>query len=56
MGAIFASMGTHDARSLPAKTQETLRLRVVKAVRNGMPQTKAAHVFGLARGTIIVTP
>ena len=45
-------METHDARSLPAKAQETLRLRVVKAVRNGMAQTEAARVFGLARGTI----
>jgi transposase len=45
-------MGTHDARSLPSKAQEILRLRVVKAVRNGMSQTDAARVFGLARGTI----
>jgi transposase len=45
-------MDAHDARSLPAKAQETLRLRVVKAVRNGMSQTEAAGVFGLARGTI----
>src|ERR1700686_859627 len=52
MSAIVAGMETHDARSLPAKAQETLRLRVVKAVRNGMAQTEAARVFGLARGTI----
>src|SRR5579862_7514960 len=45
-------METHDARSLPAKAQEALRLRVVKAVRKGMAQTEAARVFGLARGTI----
>src|ERR1700688_1799500 len=48
----LSGMDAHDARSLPAKAQETLRLRVVKAVRNGMSQTEAAGVFGLARGTI----
>lgn len=45
-------MDTHDARSLPAKAQEALRLRVVRAVRNGMSQAEAARVFGLARGTV----
>src|ERR1700722_1474219 len=52
MSAILAGMETHDARSLPAKAQEALRLRVVKAVRNGMTQTEAARIFGLAQGTI----
>ncbi|MGH2508956.1 MAG: IS630 family transposase [Ktedonobacteraceae bacterium] len=45
-------MDTHDARSLPPKAQEALRLRVVRAVRKGMSQTEAARVFGLARGTV----
>ena len=43
---------TKDARSLPAVAQEDLRLRVVKAVGDGMKQTKAAEVFGVARGTV----
>ena len=36
----------------PPKAQEDLRLRVVEAVQNGISQTEAARVFGLARGTI----
>jgi transposase len=45
-------MKTQDARSLPAKAQEALRLRVVKAVRDGLTQTEAARLFGVARGTV----
>jgi transposase len=45
-------MRTQDARSLPAKAQEALRLRVVKAVRAGLTQTEAARLFGVARGTV----
>ena len=45
-------MKTQDARSLPGKGQEALRLRVVKAVREGMTQTQAARLFGVARGTV----
>jgi transposase len=41
-----------DARSLPGKSQEDLRRRVVEAVQNGLSQTEAAHVFGVARGTV----
>src|SRR5882762_4077668 len=50
--AIFRGMKTQDARSLPAKAQEALRLRVVKAVRDGLTQTEAARLFGVARGTV----
>jgi len=50
--AILPSMKIQDARSLPAAAQEDLRRRVVKAVFNGMSQTEAAGVFGVARGTI----
>lgn len=41
-----------DARSLPGKGQEALRQRVVKAVRQGMSQTEAGRLFGVARGTV----
>jgi len=41
-----------DARSLPGKGQEALRQRVVKAVRQGMSQTEAGQLFGVARGTV----
>ena len=45
-------MKTQDARSLPAKAQEALRLRVVKAVCDGLTQAEAARLFGVARGTV----
>ncbi len=45
-------MVIQDARSLPAVAQEDLRRRVVRAVKDGMKQTKAAEVFGVARGTV----
>lgn len=45
-------MKTRDARSLPSSAQEDLRRRVVRAVKQGMKQTEAARVFGVARGTI----
>ena len=45
-------MGKHDARSLPAKAQEDLRRRIVEAVQQGLSQTEAARVFGVARGTV----
>lgn len=48
----MTGMKTQDARSLPAKAQEALRLRVVKAVRDGLTQTEAARLFGVARGTV----
>jgi transposase len=41
-----------DARSPTAKAQEALRLRVVKAVHDGLTQTEAARLFGVARGTV----
>lgn len=41
-----------DARSLPAKTQETLRLKAVKAVRDGMRQVAAAETFGVTRQAV----
>jgi transposase len=45
-------MGKQDARSLPGEAQEDLRRRIVEAVENGLSQTKAARVFGVARGTV----
>lgn len=45
-------MKTQDARSLSAQAQEALRLRVVKAVRDGLTQAEAARLFGVARGTV----
>ncbi len=45
-------MKTQDARSLPAKTQEALRRRVVQAVREGLTQAEAARLFRVARGTV----
>jgi len=45
-------MRNKDARSLSSAAQEDLRKRVVRAVRNGMSQTKCAKVFGVARGTV----
>jgi transposase len=45
-------MGKQDARSLPAKAQEDLRRRVVETVQQGLSQTEAARVFGVARGTV----
>jgi len=48
----MTGMKTQDARSLPAKAQEALRLRVVNSVRDGLTQTEAARLFGVARGTV----
>jgi len=45
-------MTTTDARALPAAAQADLRWRTVKAVRDGMTQTEAARVFGVARPTV----
>ena len=45
-------MRKQDARSLSAETQEDLRRRVVEAVQQGLSQTAAARVFGVARGTV----
>lgn len=45
-------MRIQDARSLPEKAQADLRRRVVRAVREGLSQTEAASVFGVARGTV----
>lgn len=45
-------MKKQDARSLPGKAQEDLRRRVVEAVRKGLLQTQATHVFGVARPTV----
>ena len=45
-------MDLPDARSLPAKAQEDLRRRVVKAVNGGMSQSEAARVFGVCRYSV----
>src|SRR5436309_905077 len=42
-------MKVKDARSLSSEAQEALRVRVVKAVRDGMTQAEAARVFGISR-------
>lgn len=43
---------TTDARSLSSNAQETLRLKAVAAVEEGMKQKKAAEVFGVHKVTI----
>jgi transposase len=45
-------MEQQDARSLSGEGQEDLRRRVVEAVQKGLSQTKAAGIFGVARGTV----
>jgi len=42
----------NDARSLPTKAQETLRIRAVNAVVNGMRQMAAADTFGVTRQAV----
>jgi transposase len=41
-----------DTRKLPPSTQEEIRRKAVAAVNDGMTQTKAAKVFGVAQKTI----
>lgn len=41
-----------DARRLAPRAQESLRLRVVRAVRAGMSQAAAARVFGVSRQSV----
>jgi transposase len=45
-------MKTHDARKLSPSAQEAIRIKAVRAVRNGMTQSAAAAVFGVARQTL----
>ena len=45
-------MTKRDARFLTSEAQETLRIRVVEAVRGGMSQTEAARVFGVSRVSV----
>lgn len=45
-------MEIQDARTLSADAQEAIRRRAVQAVREGMTQGKAAHLFGVARPTV----
>jgi transposase len=45
-------MKLKDARSLTPQAQEALRKRAVRAVLSGMTTTRAANVFGVARGTV----
>ena len=45
-------MDPPDARSLPAKAQEDLRRRVVRAVKAGLSQSEAARVFGVCRYSV----
>jgi len=45
-------MKLKDARSLTSQAQEALRKRAVQAVLSGMTMTRAAKVFGVARGTV----
>jgi transposase len=42
-------METRDARSLPSKAQEALRLRVVAAEAGGRKQVEVAEIFGVTR-------
>lgn len=48
----MAFMKVKDARSLTPAAQEALRIRVVKAVREGLSQVEAASTFEVARGTV----
>jgi len=41
-----------DARYLSPQAQESLRLRVMRAVRSGMSQAEAARVFGISRQSV----
>jgi transposase len=41
-----------DARSLPAKAQEALRIKAVEAVCGGMSQVAAAKAFGVTRQAV----
>jgi transposase len=45
-------MKLKDARSLAPQAQEALRQRAVQAVLSGMTITRAANVFGVARGRV----
>lgn len=42
-------MQKQDARNLSPSAQEALRLRVVRAIHEGMSQVDVAHVFGVSR-------
>ena len=42
-------MTTRDARSLPSAVQESIRIRVVRAVEAGLTQGSAAERFGVSR-------
>lgn len=42
-------METRDARSLPSKAQEALRMRAVAAVAGGRKQVEVAEIFGVTR-------
>ena len=45
-------MKTKDARSLSHDAQEALRLRVVRAILNGMKQVQAVRFFAVSRPAI----
>jgi len=45
-------MSSTDARCLSPDAQETLRLRVIEAVRNGMKPAVAARTFGVSRSSV----
>ena len=42
----------HDGRKLSKEAQEVLRLKVVRAVKSGMPQVEAVDVFGVSKGAV----
>jgi len=45
-------MRNQDARSLSPEAQEFIRLRVVRAILDGMKQVEAVRVFGVSRAAI----
>ncbi len=45
-------MNTHDTRTLSPAAQEELRVRVVRAVKEGLTQSAAARTFGVSRQAI----
>jgi transposase len=45
-------MKNKDARALPAEAQEDMRIKAVRAVRDGMSKAEAARIFGVSRQAI----
>ena len=46
-------MKTKDARSLPPKAQEVIRIKAVEAVISGNKQVEIAQLFGITRQALL---